>query len=269
MKKEIFKVCALGLVAVTLVTGCGKENESTKKVTKSNEQEIVLDKESNVNEESNINIEEDINKESNSNKTEEKNSNVKTNKVVKVSLDQKDMGNKKIKMYINAVDANGKTVWTKDAFTYTDKGGTDFNDLVAEQGDKYFYYGDSQSFSAYDIQTGKIVWTNSKKVLGGAAIFKEYNNKLYVESGMGDYELDIFDLSNGKHLKKIELTKYLEKEESRFDFEEYYDLITSTMKVENNKITFEVHDKDDYGHDTGYVGTLNINLSNYEVTLKK
>jgi len=30
MKKEIFKVCALGLVAVTLVTGCGKnekENE--------------------------------------------------------------------------------------------------------------------------------------------------------------------------------------------------------------------------------------------------
>ena len=45
MKKEIFKVCTLGLVAVTLVTGCGKESETTKKVAKSNEQEIVLDEE--------------------------------------------------------------------------------------------------------------------------------------------------------------------------------------------------------------------------------
>ena len=74
---------------------------------------------------------------------------------------------------------------------------------------------------------------------------------------------------NTKESSREYIYPSLEKEESRFDFEEYYDLITSTMKVKNNKITFEVHDKDDYGHDTGYVGTLNIDLSNYEVTLKK
>lgn len=270
MKKEIFKVCTLGLVAVTLVTGCGKESETTKKVAKSNEQEIVLDEESNKLE-SNSSIDSDSNIESNSNEeiTSNKTSNVKTSKVVKVELKETNIGNNKIKVYINATDAKGKTVWTKDAFTYTAKGGTDFNDLIAIQGDTYYYYGDSLGFKALDIQTGKTVWTSGKSELGGAAILKEYNNKLYVESGMGSgYCIDVYDLSTGKHLKKVELDKSLEKKDSRLDFETYYDLATSTMKIENNKITFEVHDSDDYGHDTGYIGTLSIDLSNYEITFE-
>ena len=245
MKKEIFKVCALGLVAVTLVTGCGKnekENEMTGK------EECVS--------------------------YEEK---VETNskEVVKVDFETYERDNYYV-MMIEAKDANGEIVWSKDAGHIAFN--SDSYSTIAEEGDKYVYMNEwndedeTTHFIALDKQTGEKVWEVSPKVNTiTCPTLEEKDGKLYVVSGMAEgYSLEVFDLDTGKELKMIdELTSYVKRENYELDYDIYYKINTNTMKVTDNEIVFEVHDDDDYGHDTGVVGYLKINRENYSVKFEK
>jgi outer membrane protein assembly factor BamB len=245
MKNEIFKVCALGLVAVTLVTGCGKNEKGADMTGK----------------EDFISYEEKI----------ENNGPV----VVKVEMNMYERTNYG-ELMIEAKDADGEIVWTKSAGTIAD--GSDNYSLIAEEGDKYVYMNkwneedETTHFIALDKQTGEKVWEVSPIVETiTCPTIIENEDKLYVVSGMaGAYSLEIFDLNTGKELKIIDaLSLYVEKEERRFDFEEYYDIITNTMKLEGNEIVFDVRDRDDNGNDAGLVGYLKINTENYNVKFDK
>ena len=41
------------------------------------------------------------------------------------------------------------------------------------------------------------------------------------------------------------------------------------MKYNNGQLVFEVRDRDDYGHDTGVVGQLKVNISNYKIVFDR
>ena len=210
---------------------------------------------------------------SNTNTKNEKTSNTSTSKVTKVTTKQTKEDNNYVTTAI-ATDANGNKVWSK-VLGYIPEG-SDNNSLIFIEGKDYVYINETvdrtEYFTALDKQTGKKVWQVKPKdgTITVPTIVEE-SDKLYVTSGMaGSYSLEVFDLKTGKELKTISnLENYVIKEDNRFDFEVYYDLITSTMKYNNGQLVFEVRDRDDYGHDTGVVGQLKVNISNYKIVFDR
>ena len=244
MKKEIFKVCALGLVAVTLVTGCGKNEKG---VDMTGKEEFVSYEE-------------------------------KTNSpvVVKIDTEMYEREDHFGELMIEAKDSNGEIVWTKSAGLIAEN--SDNYSLFAYEGEKYVYITEgneeeqAEYFIALDKQTGEKVWKVKPTV--EAIVLPtiiEKDNKVFVATGMaGAYDLEVFDLDTGKELKIVgNLTLYVEKEQSRFDFEDYYEIITDSMKVTDDEIVFDVHDTSDEGKDLGVVGYLKINRENYNVKFEK
>ena len=241
MKKEIFKVCALGLVAVTLVTGCSNIEEGVKEMTG---KEITISYEE------------------------------KIEPVVKnIELNSYHRDNK-YDMMIEAMDASGEIVWSHRAGSIAE--GSDNYSIIFEEGKDYVYVNEwinqNAYFTALDKQTGEKVWqvVPETEVITCPTII-ENEDKLYVVSGMaGSYSLEVFDLKTGKELKLIDgLSSYVEDKDTKFDFEYYFNIITSTMKLSGNELVFEVRDTDDTGSEEIVVGQLIINIDNYDIKFER
>ena len=175
MKKEIFKVCALGLVAVTLVTGCGK-NEKGVDTNKTAREEIVQLSE-----------------------------NLNDNKVVKVGMDTEMINEETVRLFINATTKDGESVWTIELGNVPY--GIGLENWLSYQGKDTYYFSTNSEMSAYDIETGKELWTSDRSLDGWIYEVKEKDNKLAVfmsyPEGEG-YLVRIIDSKTGNIIKETE-----------------------------------------------------------------
>lgn len=283
MKKEIFRVCTIGLVSMLLITGCSKNEEEVTKIRKDDEIKQLFDSGEDKDTTDSV-LTDDIEEDDSSNIDEQSNSNVISNsniksnttsnnntvsKVVKIdtkTVELKDEGVYKI--YVVATDSKGKTVWTADIGTIPR--GSDAHNMAGYEGKKYYYIANAGKLKALNLQTGKTAWTISVKSEMAAPFFREYGDKLYIFSGMPSTNaLDVIDLKTGKQVYYAgELENYIIKEDSKFDFEEYYILSTTNLKIDNNKITMEVIDYDD-NDKVVLIGYFEINTNNYKISFKK
>ena len=226
MKKEILKVCVLGLVAVTVFTGCQKKEEKV------------------------INID----------KKEELSYNMK-DEVVNIDFDSESIDEDYSNYFINATNKDGKTIWKIEIGKLSNW--IDFNTLAFEKCDKYFYYGVDKSLEARDIQTGKVIWeTETKKYLAATKII-EQDNKVIIVSGMvGGYSIEMFDINTGKSLFFIEdIESVIEEPEDNMQ----YSFNTDSIKIENNIISFEIDLNDASGNYVKKAGYLKVNTDNSKV----
>ena len=230
MKKEILKVCVLGLVAATVFTGCQKKENEVKNIEKREELAYNV-----------------------------------SDKVVKVDIDQEDIDKEHFKMFVNATNNEEKTVWKFDIGTFGV--GMDFYSLTAHKGDKYFYYGVGNKLEARDIQTGKIVWKSELKSELAASTLVEQEGKVYVESGMAaGYTVEILDIENGKSLFYAENIDSVMREP---DGNMQYDFEPQTMKIEGNIVIFEVNLNDAGGNYVKKAGYLKVNTENNKVNFER
>lgn len=199
------------------------------------------------------------------------NSSNKESKVVAVEIENIDLKNEeKFQVSVVGKDKDNQIVWSVDYGTVPL--GTElifFVDYKPQY--KYAYTIWDSTVIARDVQTGSIIWKSELDDSVTDCYVLNSNEKVILFTGMGmGFKYEILDNSNGKTLKSIEIEKYLVKEDKRFDFEEYYNIDSSTIKQENeNTISIDVHDKDDYGNDTGLVGYLKINTDDYSVKFEK
>ena len=185
--------------------------------------------------------------------------------VVKVDIDSIDTDDEKIKLYLNAKTSTGETVWKK--YIATVPVGIGLETLIGSQGEKYYYYGNGDEFEALDIQTGNSVWSTKAHSTLAAANAVEIGDKVYFESGMAaGYSLEVFDIKTGKSLKYIEdIDSAIPEPNGNMQ----HSLNTSSMKADNNVISFEVNLDDASGHYVKRAGYLKINIDNYKISFEE
>ena len=175
MKNEIFKVCTLGLVAVTLITGCNKNEKGvdTNKVAK---EEFVQAAE-----------------------------NVNVHNVVKVDLDNEQLDEETVRLFVNATDIDGKSVWTIELGNVPY--GIGLENWLSYQGKDIYYLSTNSGMSAYDIETGKELWSSDRNFGGWIYEVKEKDNKLAVfmsnPEGKG-YLVRVIDTKTGNVIEDID-----------------------------------------------------------------
>ena len=178
MKKEIFKVGALGLVAVTLVTGCGKnekENEMTGK-------------------EDFVSYEEKV----------EANSKA----VVKVDIESEQLNDETVRLFVNATDITGKSVWTIELGNVPY--GIGLENWLSYQGEETYYLSTNSIMSAYDIETGKKLWSVDRNFGGFIDKVEEKGNELHITminpEGEG-YDVKVINTKDGSFIKEYEINE--------------------------------------------------------------
>ena len=149
MKKEIFKVCTLGLVSVLLFTGCEKNKKAID--TNKAEEEIVQLSE-----------------------------NQKENKVVKVDLYSEKINDELLRLFVNATDNYGKTVWKIELGIVPY--GIGLENWISYQGEDIYYLSTNSEISAYDVETGKELWTVDRNFWGFIDSVEEKENELHVNT---------------------------------------------------------------------------------------
>lgn len=184
MKKEIFKVCALGLIAVTLVTGCGKNNMKGKSTTSNNTlAQVSIEEKENINE------------------------------VVKVDFEYTELDDETLKVNLVGYNQTGEKVWSKDYGT-TPKY-TGIPDGIFVSSENYTYVGMDGKFDAINNQTGEKIWESEKleaNELMGINHAVEKNEKVYMYSDeVNTDNVLLFDLTDGKYIVTISMDEFLGK----------------------------------------------------------